>query len=85
MIFLEWEHWDYHPENRAKDKDMGDRAEKKTRKIRDWSRWLYILIRGILRRKKKEEENSDEVIEEHLSELSDVNFQAKSVSHCEWK
>lgn len=36
-------------------------------------------------KEKREEENSDEVIEEHLSELTDMNFQVKSVSHCECK
>lgn len=52
MIFPEREHWDYHPESRAKDKDMGDRAKnKQTRKIRDQSRWLNIQIRGVLRKK----------------------------------
>lgn len=54
---------------------------EKLGKLEDQSRWPSIQIIGVLRK----EEIINGIIQEHLSELSDMNFQVESVSNAEWK
>lgn len=54
---------------------------EKLGKLEDQSRWPSIQIIGVLRK----EEIINGIIQEHLSELSDMNFQVESVSNTEWK